>query len=330
VLLQAGQSVSAALGQTNPNNQLFNAPSVVAQSPQVGTAPSDVAVGDLNGDGIPDLVHTLANPGGTTGRVVVQYGLGNGKYFQGDAPSSGGGNPRAVRLADVNGDGNLDAIVANETSGTVAVLLGNGVDPFNSDGPPPAIEPAAAYDGGFMARDLALGDLNDDGWVDIVVGNGYGNSVHVLLNDGDGTFAPAVSYAAGGFLTNGVAIGDVTGDGIPDVVAVTVDNPIIAVLPGVGDGTFGTAVVDPLGSGNPRDLVLGDYKAGSTRPSARGVGRCTSSTTGRTPPTRSGRATSWPPGRPSTSSRPPTSTGTGGSTWSRRSRSHPTRWRGCT
>ena len=116
--------------------------------------------------------------------------------------------PYAVAIADVNGDGAPDMIVANACTGTtngvdcatnygsVVVLLGNGDGTFN---------PAVTYvSGGYSSLGVAVGDVNGDGKLDIVLINSYAvingtvsdseSSVSVLLGNGDGTFKPSVSY----------------------------------------------------------------------------------------------------------------------------------------
>ena len=104
-------------------------------------------------------------------------------------------------MADVNGDGKLDLIVANycgnsstcpNAEGSVGVLLGNGDGTFQA---------AVVYDsGGVNATSLAVADVNGDGIPDLVVANSCADSscangsVSVLPGNGNGTFRPAVAY----------------------------------------------------------------------------------------------------------------------------------------
>jgi hypothetical protein len=83
----------------------------------------------------------------------------------------------------------------------------------------------------------AVGDLNHDGSLDLVVANFIDNTVSVLLGRGDGTFAPKVDYQTGKGPSS-IAIADVNGDGKPDLVVSNFTDGTLSVLKGNGDGTF--------------------------------------------------------------------------------------------
>jgi hypothetical protein len=80
-----------------------------------------------------------------------------------------------VAVGDLNGDGILDVIVANEGSDDVSVLLGNGDGSFQA---------AQNFRVGSGPVSVAMGDFNGDGWPDVVVVNTGSNSALILLNDG--------------------------------------------------------------------------------------------------------------------------------------------------
>jgi hypothetical protein len=261
-----------------------------------------VAIGDVNGDGIPDLVVgnfcQTANQYGctSTGAVSILLGNGDGTFQSPTIFNSGGYWADSVAITDLNGDGFPDLVVVNwctgnqygecgQPEGAVSVLLGNG------DG---TVQPAVNYSaGGYYAQGLAIGDLNGDGHLDLAVGScsplngecGYtipGN-VGVLLGNGDGTFQPVVTYYSGGSSPRSITIADMNGDGIPDlVVANATDCDFcdygVGVLLGRGKGTFdagstylaggagadSVAITDLNGDGKP-DVVVADLCAKARR-----------------------------------------------------------------
>ena len=123
--------------------------------------------------------------------------------------------------------------------------------------PPANFRTAVLYSSGGVTADAIVAiDVNGDGKPDVVVANQCIDSqscahgvVGVLLNNGDGTFAPALAFSSGGFAPGSVAVADVNGDGKLDVVVentcVTSTNCAagsVGVLLGNGDGTFRKAV----------------------------------------------------------------------------------------
>ncbi len=220
-----------------------------------------IAVADLYGDGIPDLVVTA--DAGTTqtsnGTVTVLLGNGDGT-FEAKSTASSGAGPESLAVGDFNGDGKPDVAVANLIADTVTVLLGNG------DG---TLTPlAAAPTTGEGPETITVADFNGDGVLDLAVANtgiNYQNgsqvpgSVTILLGNGDGTFVPAPVSPATGNDPFTVAIGDFNGDGNADLVTANrVNLGTVSVLLGNGDGTFAPAL--NLSAGNaPNFAGVGDF-----------------------------------------------------------------------
>lgn len=135
----------------------------------------------------------------------------------------------------------------------VSVTLGNGTGYF--------LSPKTYPTPGAVA--VAVGVLVPGAGPAIVAANASAGSVSVLLNNGDGTFAPAINYATDG-QPSSVAIGDLTGDGIPDIVTANRGTADLTVLAGKGDGTFMPAQNYPDGQNaehpNAQYVALGDFR----------------------------------------------------------------------
>ena len=210
-----------------------------------------VSAGDLNGDGLPDvvavtrdsgLVACLGNGDGTF-RAGTPFGLSPGSQFGAQAPI----------IADLNGDGNGD-LAAPDGIG-VNVAFGNGDGTFQvastlSTPTPPNI--------------ALTSDINGDGKIDVVLLGGGGTGYAMaLLGNGDGTFqAPIISpsFATGYDRLPGPAVlGDLKGDGNLDDLVVRLNIPglsYIGVMIGNADGTFQPLVQYSVSGGAP---AIGDF-----------------------------------------------------------------------
>jgi hypothetical protein len=216
-------------------------------------APRLITTGDLTGDGLPDIVAPIP----ADNLVVAFLNNGNGT-FSSHRTSVPFQTPRAVSVADLNGDGHADlAVSGTDVNGdnVVSIYLGNGDGTFNPNPKRYLIASAGLA--------ISAADLNGDGATDLVVTTG--RRIAILINNGDGTFQRAAYSNVGGDNSvsdqpSSVAVADFNHDGLPDVVTCLQNSGSVSILLNnpAAPGTFLPPVIYMV-AGNPLAVTTGDF-----------------------------------------------------------------------
>jgi uncharacterized protein (TIGR03437 family) len=214
----------------------------------VGTYPFSVFIGDLNGDGVPDLVVASENASAAY-TLSVLLGTGNGS-FQPPVSVSTQYGPSGVAIKDFNGDGKADLVVSHCCGATdMTYLQGNGDGTFL---------PEAHFNGGANPFAVAVADLNGDGKPDLIVGGTSPLSVTPLLNNAvPAAASPIAVTSAASYAVPPVAPGMIAviwWNGGPDFATVTLHAPSLPLPISMG----GVSVTITDASGTSRNVSLLD------------------------------------------------------------------------
>jgi hypothetical protein len=237
--------------------------------PQSGRTTLSVVAADLNGDQKPDIV--LGNYFVQNGIVILAYfsqvylNPGNGD-FSGVTPADLPGSGRltsSVTVGDLNGDGAFDLILANYGKPSQVYLnRNNGAGTFQ---PPSDLPESGSY-----SQVVAVGDLNNDGRLDLVLTNTFGQPSQLYLNMGGGRYGAPIALPGSGNETIRMALADLNGDGLLDIIlgnngqpsqvymnssAISFGAP--ASLSGSGNNSF-SATLGDFDADGALDIVLGN------------------------------------------------------------------------
>ena len=196
--------------------------------------PLRVISGDLNGDGLLDLVTTNFDQNSIS-RIL---NLGD-RSFSDPVTTAARTGPVAAAPADFDGNRALDVAVANRSAGSVSLYLnpGNGDLALGNELP---VDPLPTF--------LVASDLDGDGRPDLVIANEVTTHVAVLRNLGGARFSSPTRYSTGSEPWS-IVVADLDGGGIADIITANERSGTLSVLQGLGDATFRPASLHNVGAG---------------------------------------------------------------------------------
>ena len=207
------------------------------------TFPYAIASAPLNANDYNDLLLSLT----AQDKIKAFQNDGSGS-FTGLVSVSSGDAPRGITLADLDNDGDMDAVTANENAGSVSVFTNDGAGSFTLNN---------EYTTETKPYEVICGDFNEDGTLDIAVTNKDSDNFSVLLSTGNLSFAAAVNYAVG-VNPIGIETADLNNDSHLDLIIANSGSANLSILLGNGDGTFAAANTVTAGN-SPRGVAAGDF-----------------------------------------------------------------------
>jgi hypothetical protein len=228
VVNQFSNSVSVLVNTTAPGAS--TASFAPRQNFATGSLPNSVAVGDFNGDGEPDLA--VADVGSNRVSILLDNTTAGSATTSFSPRTDFGTNsaPDSLTVGDINGDGKPDLAVANFFSNSVSVLLNTTA----TGSAAPSFAPRQDFAVGSRPESVAIGDLNGDGILDLVIADSNSNTTSVLLNTTAVGGATPSFVARQDFATEtapaSAALVDCNGDGTLDLAVANFRSDTVSVL----------------------------------------------------------------------------------------------------
>lgn len=213
------------------------------QAIAVGKGPGYIAIADVNRDAKPDLI--VANE--DDGTVSVLLGDGRGKFTPAPgSPFPCNPNPNDIAIADMNGDGNPDLVIANHQTPYVTILLGDGQGRFHPAPHSPFTTQSHPHPHG-----VVVGDFMGDGMPSVVTDSWGDGKILLIPSDGKGNLIlPGRFFDAGGrYNDSGLRAGDFNKDGHLDIITSGHNVNEVGLLLGDGKGGFQRAPGSPFAAG---------------------------------------------------------------------------------
>ncbi|CAF0779959.1 unnamed protein product [Adineta steineri] len=214
--------------------------------------PRWLAVGDMNNDKQIDIV--VANYG--TDDIGILFGDGLGNFATPKTFSTGYDSiPYSLAISDLNNDGKLDIIIANHGTNNVGIFVGQGNGTF---------EFQVIISTGYKSQpySVAVDDLNNDTYMDIVVACSSLNTINVLLGFGNGSFTIPYKYSTNNnSFPLSLAIGDFDNDNHVDIAVANYQSESVGIFFGYGNGFFRDQMIffSVSYNFNPYSIAAGDF-----------------------------------------------------------------------
>lgn len=212
--------------------------------------PVEVAVADMNGDGLQDLISSNYSHGAGSISVILASGF---RQFASPLEFVSGNGTTGLAIADFNGDSQLDVATSDYQAGTVSILLNSGAGILGN---------RTAYETGSLPSRITHDDFNGDGAIDLAVANYGSNELIIHYGNGNGTLQTPLRLPAVGSLIN-VKHGDFNGDRFTDFVVSMPDRNSIGLFSGGVNSTYEPAIYFPTGT-NPIGLAVADFDGNGT------------------------------------------------------------------
>lgn len=218
----------------------------------VGKSPYPLAIADVNHDGKLDVI--VGNM--DDGTVSVLLGDGRGHFTPAfGSPFPCNANPNDIAVADMNGDGNPDLVIANTQTPYITVLLGDGKGGFRPSAHSPFATKSYPHPHG-----VVVGNFIGDGKPAVITDSWGRRQILLIPSDGKGNLMlPGRFFPADLHTDSGVAAADFNKDGNLDIVTVDQDADVVGLLLGDGKGGFRKAPGSPFPAGDtPWMFTVGD------------------------------------------------------------------------
>jgi FG-GAP-like repeat len=241
--LAVAVTVAAAAWFALPRAAVTSSLDFTQQVIPVGKGPGFIAIADVNHDGKADLLVANENDG----TISVLLGDGQGHFTPASgSPFPSNPNPNDIAVADMNGDGHLDLVIANHQTPYLTILLGDGKGSFQ-----PAPRSPFATQSDPHPHGVAVGDFLGDGKPAVVTDSWGNGNILLIPSDGKGNLIlPGTFFATDGrYYDQGVLAGEFTKDGHLDIVTNGHHGNAVGLLLGDGKGGFRRAPGSPFPAG---------------------------------------------------------------------------------